>query len=433
MSVTRRRFVKGTLGAVGLGVTAPLWGHIRLRSDEVRVAFVGVGGRGDANLNAVAGVDGVRVVALCDVDAQRLGAAAAAHPEAATHADYRRMLDRAAEFDAVVVSTPDHTHAFAAAAALHAGKAVYCEKPLCRTVKEVRTLQRLADSQGVATQMGTQIHAGDNYRRVVELIRAGAIGQVREAHVWCGKSWSDGRFAAPSSPPDHLEWDLWLGPAPKRAFSEGIHPGNWRRFWSYGTGTLGDMACHYVDLVHWALDLGAPERIAAEGPDVHPDGTPRWLHVTWDHPARGDLAPVRLHWYDGGRRPDVLSQLTHADGSALQWGDGQLFVGDKGMIISDYGRHVLLPEADFEGFEPPAPSIPTSIGHHAEWIKSVRTGSATTCNFDYSGALTEAVLLGNIAYRTGRTLQWDAGRAECTNVPEAAGYVSRPARSGWSL
>lgn len=433
MSFTRRRFVQGALGAMGAGVTWPLWGHIRLTTDEVRVAFVGVGGRGRANLDGVAGVPGVRVVALCDVDATRLAAAASTHPSARTFADYRRMLDQAAEFDAVVVSTPDHTHAYAAAGALRAGKAVYCEKPLCRTVNEVRTLQSLASQTGAATQMGTQIHAGDNYRRVVELVQSGAIGTVREAHVWCGKSWSDGRFGSPVPAPDHLDWDLWLGPAAQRPYAEGIHPGNWRRYWAYGTGTLGDMACHYVDLVHWALDLSVPERITAEGPDVHPDGTPRWLHVTWDHPARADRAPVQVHWYDGGPRPPVLDQLTRADGSKLQWRDGQLFVGDKGMIISDYSRHLLLPEEDFAEFERPAPSIPSSMGHHAEWIDSIRTGSSTTCNFDYSGALSETVLLGNIAYRTGQTLTWDGQSATCTNAPEAATYITRPARPGWTL
>ena len=284
--------------------------HTRRPGEKLRLAVVGTANRGSANLG---GVMGEEIVALCDVDSNFLGRGVAAVEAAkkipefkgGVYADYRRMLDGTEGLDGVVVSTADHTHACIAGAALRRGLAVYCEKPLAQTVGEVRALQSLATEQGVATQMGTQIHAGENYRRVVELIRSGVIGEVREAHVWVGKSWSDGRLGWPQPVPENLDWDLWQGPVPRREYRKGLHPANWRRFWDYGTGTLGDMACHYVDLVHWALELSTPTRTLAKGSELHPVGTPRQMHVTWEHPARGDRPPVTVHWYDGGLRPEL--------------------------------------------------------------------------------------------------------------------------------
>jgi predicted dehydrogenase len=402
----------------------------RSANEKLDLAVVGTQNQAAWNIGQVAHEN---IVALCDVDAGYLARAAEQFPGARTFRDYRVMLDTMRDVDAVVVAAPDHIHGPAAAAALRLGKHVYCEKPLTRTVHEARVLAQLAREQSVATQMGTQIHAGANYRRVVEIIRSGAIGPVREAHVWCNKSWSNGRFRPPAPAPEALDWDLWLGPAPERPYSEGIHPANWRRFWAYGTGTLGDMACHYVDLVHWALDLRTPTRIRAGGPAPHDVGTPSSLVVHWDHPARGDRPAVRVSWYDGENRPSILSALRRRDGSRLAWGDGQLFVGDHGMLISDYGRHLLLPEADFDGFEPPPPTIPDSIGHHREWLEACRTGAPTTCSFDYSGALTETVLLGNVAFRTGIALDWDAENVRATNAPEADAYIRPTLRAGWSL
>ncbi|MBT8487163.1 MAG: Gfo/Idh/MocA family oxidoreductase, partial [Phycisphaerae bacterium] len=357
-TISRRRFLETSAAVAAL----PLIGGRVARAgslEKLNIAVVGTQNQAAWN---IAQIGSENIVALCDVDANHLARAGARIPGATRYRDFRVMLEKEKSVDAVLVAAPDHVHAPAAAMALRQGRHVYCEKPLAHTVEETRTLARLAAEQGVATQMGTQIHAGANYRRVVELIRSGAIGPVREAHVWCGKSWSNGRFR--SAPvPDHLDWDLWQGPAPARPYSAGVHPGNWRRFWDYGTGTLGDMGCHYIDLVFWALALRHPTAVQTFGPAVHEVGTPRSLLVEWSFPARGKQPPVTMRWYDGGLRPSILSALRNADGSPFQWGDGQLFVGDKGMLIADYGRYRLLPEHVFEGFQPPPPSIADSVGH----------------------------------------------------------------------
>ncbi len=344
------------------------------------------------------------------------------------------MLEKEAEgIDAVVVGTPDHTHAPAAAMALRLKKHVYCEKPLTHTVFEARTLAQLANQNKLVTQMGTQIHAGDNYRRVVELIQRGAIGKVREVHVWSAAKYSGAKFTTGTPAPPNLNWDLWLGPAPQRPYSEGVHPFAWRKFWDYGTGALGDFGCHYMDLVHWALDLRNPVTVSAEGPPVDPVSAPQWCIVHYEYPARGDLPPVKLTWYDSGKQPALLGTLKGPDGQALRWGSGQLFVGDQGMILSDYTRHLLLPHEKFADYQRPEPYIPSSIGHHKEWLEAIRTGGPTTCNFDYSGALTESVLLGAVAYRSGQRLEWDSANLRVTNAPSAQDYVHTEYREGWTL
>jgi predicted dehydrogenase len=428
---SRRDFLKTSAGAAASLVILRGSAASTRANSALRIGVVGVGNRGAANL---AGVGGEHIVALCDVDANYLASAAWQFKEARTFSDYRAMI-AGVPLDAIVVSTPDHMHAPAAALGMRQGLHAYVEKPLARTVYECRALEDLARSKNLVTQMGTQIHAEDNYRRVVELVQGGAIGTVREVHVWCGKSWSDGRFGPAKPAPDFLDWNQWLGPRPERPFSEGIHPANWRRFWEYGTGTLGDMACHYIDLVFWALELGSPTRVQAWGPEVHEVGTPNALRVRWDFPAAGSAGrdAVALWWYDGGQRPDIVKGLKHADGSPIEWGDGHLFVGDKGMILSEYFKHVLLPEERFAGFTPPEPSIPRSIGHHAEWLEAIRNGGTTTCNFGYSGRLAEAVLLGNIAYRAGGDITFDGRSARVTNNPEAQKLLVPSFRPGFEV
>ncbi|MHC5027862.1 MAG: Gfo/Idh/MocA family protein [Planctomycetota bacterium] len=427
--IDRRMFLR-TSAAVA---AAPFFAPAVVRAgaiDKLNIAVVGVGGRGAGNID---GIQHENIVALCDVDANNLGVMAKRFPGAGTYRDFRVMLEKQADIDAVLVSTPDHTHAPVALMALRMGKHVYCEKPLAHTVHECRLMARLAAEKGVATQMGTQIHAGANYRRVVELIRGGAIGPVRHAYVWCGKSWSNGRYRPAGDPPATLDWDLWLGPAADRAYAPNLHPANWRRYWDFGTGTLGDMACHYMDLVHWALDLRNPVRVRTVGPHPHPVGTPDGLVVHYDHPSRSDMPPVKVSWYDGANRPSILRALRGADGAPLNWGDGQLFVGDRGMLISDYGRHLLLPTGAFADFEVPAPTIADSIGHHREWIEACKTGSPTTCNFDYSGALAETVLLGNVAFRAGTPIEWDSAALRVTNSTEADAMIRKTYRPGWEL
>jgi len=439
---TRRQFLQSTAvvgGAVLAGGPAILRAR---RADQLRLAVIGCGGRGADNLEELAGE---HIALLCDVNRTALAKAAAAHPGARTEVDFRRVFDRAGEFDAVVVSTPEHTHAFATLPALQLKKHVYCEKPLTHNVFEARVIREAAAEAGVATQMGTQIHAGDTYRRVVELVQGGAIGAVRECHVWVSRAWGrqseaeakaaedlvfvEERPTAVDPVPADLEWDLWLGPAPARPFNGVYVPGpKWYRWWDFGNGTMSDLGSHRIDLPFWALKLHAPSTIEASGPPPHAELAPASMQVRYEYRASGDQPAVTLTWYQGNRKPDIWTR-----GGIPQWSNGVLFVGDKGMVLADYDKHVLLPEATFKGFTPPPPSIPKSLGHHAEWIHACKTGAPTTCHFGYAGWLTEANHLGNVAHRTGRAIEWDAAAMRVTNAPEAERYLRRTYRSGWTL
>jgi hypothetical protein len=411
-------------------------------NQKLNIACVGVGGRGAENLASVAGEN---IVALCDVSQSALEQAAVKHPQARKFTDFRRLFRHARDFDTVVVSTCEHTHALVTLAALQHGKHVYCEKPLTHNVWEVRVIREAAAKAKVATQMGIQIHAGDNYRRVVELVQSQAIGAVREVHVWVARAWGhqsadeakkhqdivsvQGRPTEAQPVPAGLDWDLWLGPAPKRPFHEVYVPGpKWYRWWDFGNGTMSDLGSHWNDLVFWALDLKAPLAIEAAGPPPHPELAPASMQVTYEYGARGKQPAVKLTWYQGANKPAIWLK-----GGIPQWDSGVLFMGDQGMLLADYGKHTLLPEKQFAGFQRPAPSIPNSIGHHAEWLNACKTGAPTTCNFEYSGWLTEANHLGNVAYRVGKKLEWDPAAVRCPNAPEADPYLRRKYRSGWNL
>lgn len=433
--LNRRRFLAQSTAAIAAGyfVNPTLAADSAAANEKLNIAVVGTANKGWHNVEQLRSQN---IVALCDVDENYLNRAAEQFPQASRHRDFRQMLDKAHQtFDAVVVSTADHTHAPATSIALELGKHVYCEKPLTHTVAEARAIAKLASKNKVATQMGTQIHAEDNYRRVVELIQGGAIGKVTAVYNWCNKGWSDGRFEASDVPaPANLDWDLWLGPAKQRPYSPNIHPGNWRRFWEYGSGTFGDMACHVMDLPFWALNLRYPTAVACEGPEVHPDGAPSWVKATYDFPARGDAPALKFYWSDGGKHFELVEQTKDHGGEPLSsWGLGVLFVGEKGMLAADYGRRQLLPQDQFTGFTAPAPSIPNSIGHWNEWVTACKTGSPTTCNFDYSGALTETVLLGIVAFRSGERIEWNAENLQATNSSKAAEYVTKQYRAGWSV
>lgn len=399
--------------------------------EKLNIACIGTANRARDDIN---GVVHENIVALCDVDCDYLDRAASwfvenGHTRPALFRDYRNMLASAADsFDAVVIGTPDHHHAPATIRALRAGKHVYCEKPLTHTVAEARLVAETARDMGVATQLGTQIHAEPNYRRCVEIIQSGAIGDVTEAHVWVNKDWGGGeRPATADVAPDSLDWDRWLGPAPSRPFAAGrYHPANWRRWWDFGQGTLGDMACHYMDLPFWALKLRHPTRCEAEGPEPHPETCPLGMIVRYEFPAREDMPAVQLTWYDG----DMIPKKIHDQPVPA---NGIMFVGTEGMMFASYTNYRLFPVEKFAGFTPPAPSIADSIGHHNEWIQACKDGSPTTCNFDYSGALTESVLLGNVAYRSGKSLNWDGANLRATNAPEAAQYISKDYRPGWEV
>lgn len=428
MPASRRDLLKGASAWAGLWMAVPFgMDPASTRANtKLDLGVIGVANRGRANLDGVAHET---IAALCDVDGRSLAEAGARFPAATRHADLRRLLDEA-RLDGLVVSTADHTHAVAAARALRAGLPVYCEKPLTRTVHESATLRRLAAEAGVATQMGTQIHAGDNYRRVVEAIRGGVIGTVRAVHVVCGKGWWAPRLPEGSQPvPEHMSWDLWLGPTPARDYHADFAPANWRRYWAYGGGTLADMACHYVDLPFWALELGPPFTVEAEGPAVHPHCAPEWLTLQYTFEGRPD-GPLQLGWHDGGARPWLLDSL-----GLSHWGSGVLFVGDDGALISGYGSHELLPAERFAEVERPPQSIPASVGHHVEWLDAVREGTPTTCDFAYAAPLTEAVLLGELAYRSGTRLAWDGARMTGSGggFEVAEALFAPPRREGWEL
>jgi predicted dehydrogenase len=432
--LSRRSFLHASAGAA-LGAGVLLADDKKPpASERLQVGVIGVTGQGGGDMGQVVAA-GAEVAALCDVDERRAGPVRERFPGAKFYTDFRRLVDHKG-LDAVLVGTPDHIHALATLAALRNGQHVFCEKPLTHTVQEARLVAETAAKQKRVTQMGTQIHAGSNYRRVVELIQAGAIGTVREVHVWVGTSYGGGDRPKGSEPiPEGLHWDLWLGPAPERPFSHGAppnergvyHPFNWRKWWDFGGGALADMACHHLDLPFWALGLRHPTSVRAEGPPPHSETTPVWLTVRYEFPARGELPPVTLTWYDGGKRPALF-----AEGKLPAWGDGSLFVGSKGMLLAGYSNHKLLPEKEYKDFTPPPRTIPDSVGHYREWVEACKSGGPTTCSFDYAGALTEAVLLGNVSYRLGKSFTWDAKEFKASE-PDAERFLRKEYRKPWTL
>jgi predicted dehydrogenase len=429
-SVHRRRFLKETAAATTFYLSLPYArGDVKKSSpnERLNLGVIGVAGRGADNLK---GIVSENIVAICDVDENRVGDARKAHPSATYTQDYRKLLDQK-NIDAVVISTPDHMHAIPTLAALRSGRHAYCEKPLAHTVREVRLVRETAAKSGLVTQMGTQIHAGDNYRRVVELVQAGTIGPIRRVHCWVGVKPAAGQFAKTElAPPAGLNYDLWLGPAPYRPYDKSHLHFVWRWWWDFGGGVLADLACHHVDLPTWALGLTAPTKITAKGEVKHEgdNPVPDVMQVDYQYPARGDKPPVHLTWYHGVDGPDLSGGRVFKGYRA-----GTVFEGEKGQIVADYSKHKLLPEDKWEGFTPPKPTIAKSLGHHEEWINAIKTKGPTTCNFNYSGALAEAVLLGNVAYRSGAEVEWDAAHARIPNSASAAAFLDKEYRKGWSL
>ncbi len=431
-SIGRRDFLKksalaGSTAALSAGVFSEVRGAAsKSPNEKLNIGCVGVANRAAANID---GLKSEAIVALCDVDENYLDRVHQQFPDARLYSDYREMIDKeAGTLDALVVSTPDHHHAPATIRGLRAGMNVYCEKPLTHTVQEARLIAETAREHNAVTQMGTQIHAEENYHRVVEMIQSGVIGDISEVHVWVGKGWGGGeRPETGETPPPSLKWDLWIGPAPERPFSPGrYHPANWRRWWDFGGGTIGDMACHFMDLPFWALDLRHPTSVAANGPEVHVETCPVGLTVNYEFPARGDLPPVNLTWYDGERIPREVA------GERVP-GNGVMFIGSEGKMFADYGKYRLFPKEKFAAYQPPTPSIPRPEGHHAQFIQACKGLGTTSCNFDYSGALTEAVLLGNVAYRTGEKLAWDAKNLRAPNCPAADDLIRKEYREGWEV
>jgi len=440
---TRRQFARVAVASALATYAAPAVVRGRNLNDKLNIAMIGSGGRGAHNLGHFADEN---IVVLCDVNRNAIDQAAVKFPKARQFADFRRVFDHAKEFDAVVVSTTEHTHAFATLPALQLDKHVYCEKPLTYNIAEARLIRLAAAKTKVATQMGNQNHANNSFRRVVELVQAGTIGPVTEAHVWVARAWGrqdpekakvnerDGLVTlerpTESSPvPAGLDWDLWLGPAPARPFASVYLPGpNWYRWWDFGNGTMSDLGSHWNDLPFWALKLKAPRTVEAFGPPPHPEIAPASMHAVYEYDARGDMPPVKFTWYQGEDKPKVWTQ-----GLIPRWPSGMLFIGSKGMILADYNKHQVLLSDKVDEFKRPEPTIPNSIGHWAEWVQACKTGSPTMSNFEYAGWLTEANHLGNVAYRAGKKLEWDADAMYAKNAPEAQQYIQREYRKGWSL
>jgi predicted dehydrogenase len=396
-------------------------------NERLNLGVVGVANRGGANL---AGVGHENVVALCDVDARHLAKAKAAFPHAATYSDFRVMLEKEPKLDAVVVSTPDHTHAAVAAAAMKAKKHVYCEKPLTKTVKETRALRELATANKLVTQMGTQIHAGGNYRRVVEAVQSGVLGAIGRCEVFFSGRPPVFKGTAPAAPPKELAYDLWLGPIADCPYVREQSHFNWRYWWRFGNGVLGDFGCHYMDLAFWALGLEAPDALVATGAKDH-DGdndVPGKQKVVYEFPASAGAKPaVTLVWRHGGEKPDEARHFP-------KYSNGVLFIGEKGMLCADYGKHDFSPGDAFKDVKIER-TIPDSIGHHKEWLQAIRAGGRSSCDFAYSGALTETVLLGVAAYlgAPGERLTWNAPSLLLGGSKAAADLLSAPRRAGWDL
>ncbi len=427
----RRSFLKSSV-AFGAAAGATLtWGRGARAlgaNERLDIGVIGVGGRGADDLTEVASQN---IVALCDVDERRLDAAAAKHPHAKKYTDYRQLLEQKG-LDAVVVATPDHHHAPATIRALRRGLHVYCEKPLTHTVAEARLIAETAAKMKVATQMGTQNHEHPGYRRLVELIQSGAIGPVKQVHVITdrpGRWWRQGQERPTEKPPvpAHLKWDLWLGPAAQRDYHPAYVPFAWRGWWDFGCGAIGDMAIHLMDPVFWALELGGPVKVTSKGPPPQAHSGPTAMETRFEFGQRGKLPPVDVYWYEGEARPpaEIAGELPM---------NGSLFIGEKGRIAIEHDKQPqLLPADKFAGYKGPEPYLPKSPGHHLQWIEACKTGSRTGSNFAYAGPFTEIVLLGNVAYRIGKTIEYDPAKMKVTNVPEANELLSKEYRKGWEV
>ena len=439
--LTRRQFTKKTLVGGAALISAPAFLRGQNLNSKLNVAIIGSGGRGGASIKGLAAEN---LVLFCDVDEKRNEAAAAAYPQARKVTDFRKAFDYAQDFDAVAISTCEHTHAIATLLALSHKKHVYCEKPLTHNVYEARRVREAAAKAGVVTQMGIQMHATENYRRVAELIQSNAIGPVTEVHVWVSRAWglqskaesdeAKDRVFVTERPaampvPAGLDWDLWLGPAPFRPFNEMYVPGpKWYRWWDFGNGTMSDLGSHWNDLPFWALKLKAPVTVEAFGPEAHPELAPATLRVVYEFGSRGPLPPVKLTWYQGNEKPEIWREK-----GIPAWANGVLFVGKKGMLLSDYTRNVLLPESTFADFTHPGPVLPKTASHWIEWTDACRGKAKALADFDYSGWLTESNHLGNVAHRVGKKLQWDAEKMRATNAPAADAFLQREYRKGWTL
>jgi len=431
-------------------------------SEKINLAFIGTGGQGIVNMKKLLNFPDIQVTAVCDVNkisdySEFYFGGTAGHQPARqiaekfysekklpgkykgidTYIDFREMLQQRKDIDAVLVATPDHVHAVASMMAMKMGKHVYCEKPLTNTVYESRKLGDAARKYKVATQMGNQGQASEGTRLMCEWIWDGAIGPVRQVYAWTdrpGGRWPQGVDRPKETPPapKTLDWDKWLCVAPYRSYHPIYLPFTWRGWCDFGTGSLGDMGCHVLDPVFRALKLGHPTSVRAESTTFNHDSYPAASTVYYEFPARIDMPPVKLTWYDGGRLPERPDEL---EAGRKMPESGTIFVGDKGKIISDEysGAPRIIPESKMKAYKRPPKTLPRSAGHHKEWIEACKGGKPAGSNFVFASFLTEVVLLGNVALRAGKKLYWDGPNMMVTNVPEANAYLHRSYRAGWTL
>lgn len=445
-NISRRKFIAGSASATFAFqfVPASMFGA-DAPSNKLNIAGIGIGGMGASNLSQC---EKENIVALCDVDSKYAAHTFRKYPKAKRYTDYRVMLDKQKDIDAVVIATPDHTHAVITMAALEAGKHAYCQKPLTHTVVEARKITEAARHTNVQTQMGNQGHSSEHIRLLKEWLAAGAIGNVTEVYAWTdrpagGDPWST--FAVRAQPedkppvPETLDWDLWLGPVAYRPYHPEYHPLKWRAWLDFGTGALGDMGCHILDPAFWALDLGAPESIEATSthwqPDVSSQTFPRASIVRYQFPARGNRPPVKLTWYDGRLLPPIPDELE--PGRKIP-DSGAFIIGDKGTIM--HGSHGaggmrLIPEEKMKAYTPPEKTIPrVNTSHEGDWLRACKEGTPASSTFEYGGALTEMVLLGMIAIRMkDQKLIWDTEQLKFTNNDKANELLHINYRKGWSL
>jgi predicted dehydrogenase len=435
----RRRFLQAVgIGAFGFTIVPR---HVLGRgqtppSETLAIAGIGIGGQGGGVLRDM---KDQKIVALCDVDWAYAAHTFNAFPKAEKYRDYRVLLDKRHDFDAVVIATPDHMHAPITLAALRAGKHVYVEKPMAHSIEEARVMTRVARETGLITQMGNNGHAGDGLRLTREWLQAGAVGPVREIHCWSdrpGKWWDQDKDRPTETPPvpPAMDWDLWIGAAPVRPYHPWYHPKAWRGWFDFGTGALGDMAIHNMDPAFYALDLGAPAAVSATTSPLKAESYPAWTILRYEFAAQGDRPAVTLTWYDGGKMPpkprDLGPELVLAD-------NGIMFVGDKGTVVCGgwSGPPTLYPESRRKEFQPPKPTIPRSIGHRPEWIKACkdRKPDDARAGFAYSGPFTEALLVGNLALRLQKRVEWDCAAMCAPNAPEAGRLIRKHYRKGFGL
>lgn len=418
-------------------------------SGRLNIGCVGIGGRGNSLVKTFAAMPNVRVSALCDVDTARAADIAKAYPALPFYRDYRAMLEKEKGLDAVIVATPDHTHTPVSLAAMKLGKHVYCEKPMAHTIEEARLMAKVAAETKTVTQMGNGGHGGEGLRLTKEWLDAGAIGQVKEVHVWTDrpvmnmgakavKVWhSNGQRRPAATPPvpASLDWNLWQGPAPEHAYHPDYAPQVWRPWFDYGNNAIGDMMVHNADPAWYALELGAPDAVEALTSEKNPDSFPVWNVITWEFGSKGKRGPVKLTWYDGGKMPppppgmEPDRKLDH---------NGVYFVGEKGVILCGgwSGPPRLVPESAMKTFERPAKTIPRSKwGHYREWVEASIAGKPmdAQAGFWWSGPYMESLLVGTLAVRLNKRIEWDGAAMRATNAPEAEPLIRKAYRNGFDL